>query len=197
MERSEGPEGERPRARPDAGRARQDQRPRPHVPARDGHRAAAHPRGRSGDRQAHRAAASSRSSSRSRACRRSPRRSSAWASSCAAGERTIRELVIFNDEEITDDRIEERAQQFLKQVDARAQGAPQRREARREARARAASRTSGSTAAPRWKVMRAQVETSRYIRKIEFTEPVKRRLVDEVKDIVERVLEGAARARQA
>ena len=35
-----------------------------------------------------------------------------------AGERTIRELVIFNDEEITDDRIEERAQQFLKQVDA-------------------------------------------------------------------------------
>ena len=35
-----------------------------------------------------------------------------------AGERTIRELVIFNDEEITDDRIEERAQQFLRQVDA-------------------------------------------------------------------------------
>ena len=35
-----------------------------------------------------------------------------------AGDRTIRELVIFNDEEITDDRIEERAQQFLKQVEA-------------------------------------------------------------------------------
>ena len=35
-----------------------------------------------------------------------------------AGERTIRELVIFNDEEITEDKIEERAQQFLKQVDA-------------------------------------------------------------------------------
>ena len=34
-----------------------------------------------------------------------------------AGERTIRELVIFNDEEITDDRIEERAQQFGRQVD--------------------------------------------------------------------------------
>ena len=34
-----------------------------------------------------------------------------------AGERTIRELVIFNDEEITDDRIEERAQQFLRQVE--------------------------------------------------------------------------------
>src|SRR5687767_13295815 len=35
-----------------------------------------------------------------------------------AGDRTIRELVIFNDEEITDDRIEERAQSFLKQVEA-------------------------------------------------------------------------------
>src|SRR5918992_6318746 len=34
-----------------------------------------------------------------------------------AGERTIRELVIFNDEEITDERIEERAQQFGRQVD--------------------------------------------------------------------------------
>ena len=44
--------------------------------------------------------------------------------------------------------------------------------------------------------MRAQVEISRYIRKIEFTEPVKRRLIDEVKDIVERVSKRAARARR-
>src|ERR671927_611477 len=35
-----------------------------------------------------------------------------------AGERTIRELVIFNDEEITEDKIEARADQFQKQVDA-------------------------------------------------------------------------------
>ena len=35
-----------------------------------------------------------------------------------AGERTIRELVIFNDEEITDERIEERSQQVQKQIDA-------------------------------------------------------------------------------
>ncbi len=103
-----------------------------------------------------------------------------------AGERTIRELVIFNDEEITDDKIEERAQQFLQAGRRGAQGAPQRREARREARDGAARRQAKYRRA-RWKVMRAQVETSRYIRKIEFTEPVKRRLVEEVKDIVERV----------
>src|SRR6266545_406331 len=35
-----------------------------------------------------------------------------------AGERTIRELVIFTDEEITDERIEERAAEVLKQIDA-------------------------------------------------------------------------------
>src|SRR5438309_11446082 len=34
-----------------------------------------------------------------------------------SGERTIRELVIFNDEEITDERIQERAKQVQKQID--------------------------------------------------------------------------------
>jgi RNA polymerase primary sigma factor len=103
-----------------------------------------------------------------------------------AGERTIRELVIFNDEEITDDRIEARAQQFLKQVESVRKSrlnvekldeklAPILRSDKRKYRR------------ARWKLMRAQVETSRYIREIEFTEPVKRRLVEEVKEIVERV----------
>src|SRR5881396_4403035 len=35
-----------------------------------------------------------------------------------AGERTIRELVIFNDEEITDERIAERSKQVQKQIEA-------------------------------------------------------------------------------
>src|SRR5712671_6960152 len=34
------------------------------------------------------------------------------------GDRTIRELVIFNDEEITDERIQERSRQVQKQIDA-------------------------------------------------------------------------------
>src|SRR3954468_13437326 len=44
------------------------------------------------------------------------------------GERTIRELVIFNDEEITDERIEERRRQVQKQIDAvrRARGASEK-----------------------------------------------------------------------
>jgi RNA polymerase primary sigma factor len=103
-----------------------------------------------------------------------------------AGERTIRELVIFNDEEITDDRIEERAQQFLKQVEAvrKARLGVEKHDEKLETILKADKRKYRRQ---RWKLMRGQVETSRFIRKIEFTEPVKRRLVEEVKDIVERV----------
>ncbi len=103
-----------------------------------------------------------------------------------AGERTIRELVIFNDEEITDDRIEARAQQFLKQVDAvrKARLAVEKHDEKLEAIPKADKKKYRRQ---RWKLMRDQVAASRYIRKIEFTEPVKRRLIEEVKDIVERV----------
>ena len=103
-----------------------------------------------------------------------------------AGERTIRELVIFNDEEITDDRIEERAQRFLKQVDAvrKARLAVEKHDEKLEGILKSDKKKYRRQ---RWKLMRGQVETSRCIRKIEFTEPVKRRLVEEVKDIVERV----------
>ncbi len=103
-----------------------------------------------------------------------------------AGERTIRELVIFNDEEITDDRIEERAQQFLKQVDAvkKARLVVEKHDEKLEGILKSDKKKYRRQ---RWKLMRGQVETSRLIRKIEFTEPVKRRLVEEVKDIVERV----------
>ena len=54
-DRPDGRGRRRARARPHARRARQDQRPGPHVPPRDGHGAAAHPRGRSRNRPAHRA----------------------------------------------------------------------------------------------------------------------------------------------
>jgi RNA polymerase primary sigma factor len=103
-----------------------------------------------------------------------------------AGERTIRELVIFNDEEITEDKIEERAQQFLKQVDGvrKARLNVEKLDEKLETVPRSEKRKYRRA---RWKVMRAQVETSRLIRQIEFTEPVKRRLIEEVKDIVERV----------
>jgi RNA polymerase primary sigma factor len=102
------------------------------------------------------------------------------------GERTIRELVIFNDEEITDDRIEERAQKFLREVEA-VRKARVNVEKLNEKLALVPKAEKRKYRRAKWKKMRAEIELSRLIRKIEFTEPVKRRLVEEVKDIVERV----------
>src|SRR5205809_305609 len=107
-----------------------------------------------------------------------------------AGERTIRELVIFNDEEITDERIAERSRQVQKQIDgvrkARAnyekldqklQETPKGKDNRERRKYRRVW----------WQAKRALIEVSNSIRVIEFTEAVKRRLIDEMKDAVESV----------
>src|SRR6266536_1420672 len=103
------------------------------------------------------------------------------------GDRTIRELVIFNDEEITDERIEERRRQVQKQIDA----VRKARAVSEKLEEKLAETPKGSTARDkrkyrkcRWAAMRAQVELSQHIRKIEFTESVKRRLIEEMKDAV-------------
>src|SRR5579864_2600835 len=106
------------------------------------------------------------------------------------GERTIRELVIFNDEEITDERIEERRKQVQKQIDAvrktrlnyeklneKLEATPKGIEKREKRKYRRA----------KWAAMRALIEVSNAIRVIEFTEGVKRRLIDAMKDAVESV----------
>jgi RNA polymerase primary sigma factor len=103
-----------------------------------------------------------------------------------AGERTVRELVIFNDEEITDDRIEQRAQQFLKQIDG-VRKARTNEEKLREKLDTVLKKDKKKYRRASWKHMRSQVEVSGLIRKIEFTEAVKRRMIEEVKDLVEAV----------
>ena len=106
------------------------------------------------------------------------------------GDRTIRELVIFNDEEITEERIQERSRQVQKQIDAvrRARGGSEKLEEKlRETPKGATSKDKKKYRKARWLAMRARVELSRYIRKIEFTEPVKRRLIDVMKDAVDSV----------
>ncbi len=112
-----------------------------------------------------------------------------------AGERTIRELVIFSDEEITDEVIQERADEVLGQI-----------EAVRKARGNYVKLVEKLEDVPkkdkrkyrraRLKTLRAWVEVSRRIRDIEFTETIKRRLIDEVKEAVDAVVEGAARSRR-
>ena len=103
------------------------------------------------------------------------------------GDRTIRELVVFTDEELTDSRIADRGRQILRQIDAV-------RAKRTEVDKKEATLATISKRARReyrrnwWHVSRARIELSDLIRRIEFTEPVKRDLTDVVKDTAQRVL---------
>jgi RNA polymerase primary sigma factor len=103
-----------------------------------------------------------------------------------AGGRTIRELVIFNDEEITDERIEERTREVLRQIEAvkKARVLYEKADEKLQATPKKDKRKYRRA---RWKAMRARIVVSRLIRRIEFTELVKRRLIDDIKEGVERV----------
>jgi RNA polymerase primary sigma factor len=100
------------------------------------------------------------------------------------GERTVRELVVFNEEEITDEKIAARQREFLKQIDkvkAALENAT-KLEAKYGDVPKAEKRKYRKA---RWKILRAHVELSQTIRRIEFTEMVKRRLIDGLKSAVE------------
>ena len=100
------------------------------------------------------------------------------------GERTIRELVIFQDEELTDARVADRGQQLLRQIDTVhvKHGELQQTESRL---AKVARRDRRQYRRCRWRRLRAGVELSRLIRRIDFTEPVKRHLIDLIKEAAE------------
>src|SRR6202158_2040696 len=95
-----------------------------------------------------------------------------------AGGRTIRELVIFNDEEITDERIAERSRQVQKQIEAvrKARAVSEKHEETLAGTPRGATtRDKRKYRRARWAAMRARVELSQRIREIEFNEDVTRR----------------------
>src|SRR4029078_13328728 len=90
-----------------------------------------------------------------------------------AGDRTIRELVIFNDEEITDERIQERSRQVQEQIDAVRKSllnSEKLEEKLRETPRGSTTRSKRKYRRARWAAMRARVELSGYIRKIEISE---------------------------
>src|SRR5438094_929069 len=73
------------------------------------------------------------------------------------GDRTIRELVIFNDEEITEERIQERSRQVQKQIDAvrRARGGSEKLEEKlRETPKGATAKDKRKYRRARWAAMR-------------------------------------------
>jgi RNA polymerase primary sigma factor len=104
-----------------------------------------------------------------------------------AGERTIRELVIFSDEEITDEVIEDRKVDVLGQIEEvrKARGNYVKLAEKLED---VLKKDKKKYRRARVKSLRARIDVSRAIRRIEFTETMKRRLIDEVKDAVDAVV---------
>ena len=103
-----------------------------------------------------------------------------------AGERTIRELVLFQDDEVTDDKINRRAREVMAQIEQIRKGRLD--VARREKKVATIPKREKKRYRRNYRnLLRAQVKLSRLIRGIDFTEPVKRRLIDEVKAAAEGV----------
>jgi len=89
------------------------------------------------------------------------------------GDRTIRELVIFNDEEITDERIAERSRQVQKQIDVvrKARGNYEKLDLKLQETPKGKdNRERRKYRRCWWSAKRALIEVSNAIRVIEFTE---------------------------
>jgi RNA polymerase primary sigma factor len=107
-----------------------------------------------------------------------------------SGDRSIRELVIFNHEAITDERLQERSEQVQKQIDAVRKAhtvSEQLNEKLRHTPKGATAKDKRQYRRARWAAMRAVVKVSNDIRTIAFTEAVKRRLIDETKNAINSV----------
>jgi RNA polymerase primary sigma factor len=103
-----------------------------------------------------------------------------------SGERTIRELVVFKDEELTDNRIADRGRQILRQIDAvEAKRAEVEKKVARLAKI--SKRDRRKYRQHWWRAARTRVELSQLARRIEFTPPVTRKLIEVVKTSVEGV----------
>ncbi len=100
------------------------------------------------------------------------------------GERTIRELVIFSDDEVTDDKIKRRAKAIMAEIEVIRK--TRLDVIRREKKVGTIPKREKKRYRRNYRnLLRARVKLSCLIRAIEFTEPVKRRLIDEVKEVAE------------
>ena len=104
------------------------------------------------------------------------------------GERAVRDFVVFHDDEVTEERVNRLSRTVLQQID-------RVRSARKETRRRETllgeiSKREKKKYRGRYRnLLRARIVLSRHIRRIDFTEAVKRRLIDGAKESVEGIEE--------
>jgi RNA polymerase primary sigma factor len=102
-----------------------------------------------------------------------------------AGEIAVRDLVVFNEEEMTEEKLETKIRETLRLVDRVSK-------AHKEVLAYRKRFLELSKKAPRyvkakWHLGRLRIEASNAIRAIEFSEVVKRRLTERIRESVERI----------
>ena len=102
------------------------------------------------------------------------------------GERTLRELVVFQEDEITEEKIRRLSRGVLERIE-RIRGALAEVRRREALLGEISKREKRKYRRGHRSVLRARVALSRLIRGIEFTEGVKRRLIDDAKEAVEGV----------
>ena len=103
-----------------------------------------------------------------------------------SGDRTIRELVIFHDDEVTTERINRRARALMAKTETIRK--TRLDVVRREKKVGTIPKREKTRYRRNYRnLLRAQIRLSRLIRDIDFTEPVKRYLVDGIKEIIEGV----------
>ena len=102
------------------------------------------------------------------------------------GDRTVRQLAIFHDDEVTEERIDRLAREVMAQIETIRK--TRLDVVRREKKVGTIPKREKTRYQRNYRnLLRAQVKLSRLIRSIDFTEPVKRRLIDGVKVIIDGV----------
>ena len=97
-----------------------------------------------------------------------------------AGTQSLRELVVFQEEELTEERIVEYARSVLEKITfvKRARSNLKKRETKLKTVLR---RDKKKYRRARWKALRAKVSLSKAIRAVDLTENVRRRMIDKIK----------------
>jgi RNA polymerase primary sigma factor len=108
-----------------------------------------------------------------------------------AGEISVRDVVIFNEEEVTEDKIENKVKETLGLTEKVAR-AHRDYLAYRKKFVEIGKREPKYVKA-KWKLGRLRIGVSRAIRDIEYSEPVKRRLTEKIRESVERIRDAEER----
>ena len=102
-----------------------------------------------------------------------------------AGEIAIRDIVVFVEEEVTEDKLENKIKETLRLTDKVAQAHKEYLAYRRQFVKH--NKRSPRYYRAKWRLGRLRIAVSRAIRNIEFSEAVKRRLTERIRESVERI----------